>query len=318
MFPTIDVQNSPWHPGERALQASVGLAERMDIVGRKTIRDHLTEQDRLFYPALPFIIAGTVDRRGDAWATILAGQPGFLQSPDDATLTIAAPREHSDPADAGLDDGDAIGLLGIELTTRRRNRLNGTVHRGSDDRFAVTVSQSFGNCPKYISPRAPVLVRDPDPTTGVVETLQAPDEALRTMIATADTAFVASYVDREDGRRQVDVSHRGGRRGFMRLGQDGVLTVPDYAGNMHFATLGNMLVNPHAGLLLVDFATGTTVQISGRTEVLLETIEVMDFPGAERLWRLRPTRIVRRKEAVSVQEGRPGALPLDPIKGSGP
>ena len=75
---------SPWHAGEVALQRSVGVAEAMASRGR-VVRNHLVDQHRAFYPLLPFILAGTVDKAGDAWATILAGQPGFLPSPDRAT-----------------------------------------------------------------------------------------------------------------------------------------------------------------------------------------------------------------------------------------
>ena len=41
--------------------------------------------------------------------------------------------------------------------------------------------------------------------------------------------------------RQVDVSHRGGKAGFVRIGEDGVMTMPDFAGNLFFATLGNFI-----------------------------------------------------------------------------
>src|ERR1700754_1688100 len=74
--------DSPWHEGELAIQRHIGVADQMATVGRRTIRDHLTEQHRAFYPQLPFIVAGTVDAAGDAWVTVLSGRPGFLRAPD--------------------------------------------------------------------------------------------------------------------------------------------------------------------------------------------------------------------------------------------
>jgi predicted pyridoxine 5'-phosphate oxidase superfamily flavin-nucleotide-binding protein len=103
------------------------------------------------------------------------------------------------------------------------------------------------------------------------------------MIAVADTFFVASYTDDTVDGRQVDVSHRGGKAGFVRVGEDGVLTIPDFAGNLHFNTLGNFLLTPRAGLMFVDFATGDVLQLSGRAEVILESPEIAAFQGAERL-----------------------------------
>ena len=291
---------SPWHAGEVALQRSAGVAEKMAARGR-VLRDHLIDQHREFYPHLPFIVAGTVDRAGDAWATILAGRPGFLHSPDPRTLRIAAARNARDPADTGMDDGDAIGLLGIELHTRRRNRLNGRVRRDSDVSFDVMVEQSFGNCPQYIQLRDFAFVRDlATPAPEPPRMLDHLDDRARAMIVEADTFFVASYVDREDAGRQVDVSHRGGKPGFVRVGDDGVLTIPDFSGNRFFNTLGNLYANPKSGLLFADFESGDLLQLTGDAEIVLESPEIAAIQGAERLWRFAPRRIVYR----------PAALPL--------
>ncbi|HEX6120457.1 MAG TPA: pyridoxamine 5'-phosphate oxidase family protein, partial [Dongiaceae bacterium] len=291
---------SAWHPGEVAMQRSAGVAETMASRGR-VLRDHLIDQHREFFPLLPFILVGAVDAAGDAWATILSGKPGFLNSPDPTRLRIAAARDPRDPADAGLDDGASVGLLGIELHTRRRNRLNGLVRRKSEDSFDVVVDQSYGNCPQYIQLRAFRFVRSPAAPAGEApRVLDQIDARARAMIAEADTFFVASYVDQADAGRQVDVSHRGGKPGFVRIGDDGVLTVPDFAGNRYFNTLGNLSINPRSGLLFVDFETGDLLQLSGDAEVILDSPEIAAFQGAERLWKFKPRRIVYR----------PGALPL--------
>jgi uncharacterized protein len=292
---------SPWHAGEVAIQRSAGVAEKLAARGN-LLRDHLIDQHRQFYPQLPFIVAGAVDSEDDAWATVLAGNPGFLQSPDPHRLSITAARDPRDPANEGMNDGDAIGLLGIELHTRRRNRLNGVVRRRSPDAFDVTVQQSFGNCPQYIQLRDLAFVRDPAaPASEAPRSLDRLDERARAMIAGADTFFVASYVDRPEGRREVDVSHRGGKPGFVRLDENGVLTIPDFSGNRFFNTLGNLAANPKAGLLFVDFEAGDLLQLSGDAEVILESAEIAAFQGAERLWRFTPRRILHRPDALPMR-----------------
>jgi predicted pyridoxine 5'-phosphate oxidase superfamily flavin-nucleotide-binding protein len=292
---------SPWHVGEIALQKTVGVAERMGEVGQRVLRDHLIDQHRDFYPQLPFVVLGSVDAHGDAWATLRAARPGFLHSPDIHTLSVDLARDPADPADAGMENGDAIGMLGIELHTRRRNRLNGTIRRHGDHAFDVTVGQAYGNCPKYIQLRDFTFIHDPSiQTDRPVQRLTALDARAMEMIAGADTFFVASYVDRENGRRQVDVSHRGGKAGFVHIGSDGVLTIPDFAGNLFFNTLGNIVLNPKAGLVFADFESGELLQLTGEAEVILDSPEISTFQGAERLWRFTPHKIVRR----------PGALPL--------
>ena len=297
---------SPWHAGELAIQQSVGAVERMDMPGRKFVRSFLLDQHRAFYPLLHFVVLGSVDAQGDAWATLRAGEPGFLHSPDPLTLHVAAARDAADPAEPGLAHGQAVGLLGVDLMTRRRNRLNGTVRRSAQgaaqDGFDIGVVQSFGNCPRYIQNRSFRFVRPAgQPTRAPAVELASLDDRAQALIAQADTFYVASYADGGDGARQVDVSHRGGKPGFVRIDADGTLTIPDFSGNLFFMTLGNFLVNPKAGLLFIDSGTGDMLQMTGEARVILDAPEIAAFEGAERLWTFKPRRIVRRPDALPLR-----------------
>lgn len=293
---------SPWHEGELNLQRYAGVAAQMDTVGRKFVRHFLLDQHREFFSLISFIAVGTVDRHGVPWATIRCGEPGFLHSPDPQTLEINAIRDPADPANEGMDDGDRVGLLGIDLITRRRNRMNGKIVRSGNDRFSVAVGDSYGNCPRYIQNRHFRFVRDPAEISSFAPVVsdQLGDRA-RQIIMAADTFFVASYADRENEGRQVDVSHRGGRPGFVRIDADGGLTIPDFNGNLFFNTLGNFLVNARAGLLFIDHEKGDVLQIAGRTEVILESPEIAAFEGAERLWRVIPETVVLRPDALPMR-----------------
>ncbi|HEY9102229.1 pyridoxamine 5'-phosphate oxidase family protein [Chitinimonas sp.] len=293
---------SPWHTGEVALQRRAGVEKQMDAVGRRVVRSYMPEQHREFFPQLPFAVFGSVDAQGDAWASLLSGGVGFLQSPDPRSLTAEFPRDPADPADAGMGDGQPVGLLGIELHTRRRNRMNGLLSRSGPERFRLDVVESFGNCPQYIQLRQFEATRAPGtPSPEGPQWLPALDERAQALIAGADSFYVASYVDLEDGQRKVDVSHRGGRPGFVRQNADGSLTIPDFAGNLFFNTLGNILLNGKAGLVFVDFERGDLLQLSGDAEVLLDSPETAAFQGAERLWRFIPRRMVYRPQALSLR-----------------
>jgi predicted pyridoxine 5'-phosphate oxidase superfamily flavin-nucleotide-binding protein len=293
---------SPWHEGELALQHQIGVAEKMDSVGRRAIRDHLIEQHRLFYPQLPFVVLGTVDHMGDAWATVRAGWPGFLSAPDASQLDVALPPDPTDPADAGIEYGRGIALLGIQFHTRRRNRLNGSIHRKCSQGFSIAIEQSFGNCPQYVRQREFKFVRDPAlPSPLDLVAFPRLEGRAAEMVRTADTFFVASYVTGDNRRHRPDVSHRGGERGFVRIEADGGLTIPDFSGNRFFNTLGNILVNPRAGLVFVDFETGDILQMTGEATVILDAQETARLPGAERLWKFQPRRILYRAQALPVR-----------------
>lgn len=293
-----------FHAGEQALQARVGLRERMAAVGTVVMRDHMPEQHRTFFTQLPFIVVGSVDAAGQPWASVLAAPPGFVGSPDDKTLTVQALPLQADPLHGNLRVGASLGLLGIEPHTRRRNRMNGTVSAMDGQGFTVQVAQSFGNCPKYIQAREPVYVPSATGAAPAVHRAAGLDAAARTLLSQTDTLFIASaHTGAQAGSMHpahgVDVSHRGGKPGFVRVEGD-TLTVPDFSGNFFFNTLGNLAVNPRAGLLVKDYATGDLLYLAVEAQIIWDGPQVDRFAGAQRLLRLHVTHMLRT----------PGALPL--------
>jgi predicted pyridoxine 5'-phosphate oxidase superfamily flavin-nucleotide-binding protein len=286
---------SPFHIGERAIQERLGALEQMDNFGRRIIREFLPEQHRQFYAQLSYFLVGTVDRAGNPWASILVGEPGFISAPSDRTLHIAAQPLDGDPLAETLQVGSDIGFLGIELHTRRRNRVNGVVSAIAPDGFEVQVSQTFGNCPKYIQARQFNLAAFDPTATKPIQALTTLSDADRQMIQIADTFFITTaYLDDAAGAaRGVDVSHRGGNPGFVRIDGD-TLTVPDFAGNGHFNTFGNIEVNPRAGLLFIDFEQGNLLYLTGRAKVIWDgDPEIAAYAGAERLFKFHLTQGIR-------------------------
>ncbi|QGW65076.1 flavin-nucleotide-binding protein [Lysobacter soli] len=296
---TNESQPSPWHDGERAMQATVGVVDRMEAVGKRVMRDYMLDQHREFFEKQSRLMVGLVDADGWPWATIIEGAPGFIQTPSPRRLAVQALPSMNDPAFAGFREGACIGLLGLEFHTRRRNRLNGRIEELNESGFSVEVVQSYGNCPQYIQTRTPIGATVDD-AGFEVESLEGLDEEASDLVETSDTFFVASYAD-AGGRvasRQVDVSHRGGKPGFV-LVEGNVLTIPDFAGNMFFNTLGNILETGRAGLLFADFANGHVLQVTGEARVELHSKRTQAFHGAERSWTVHIDRVVRRRRALN-------------------
>lgn len=294
-----------WHEGERALQARAGIAGRMAQVGPVVLRDHMPDQHRTFFAQLPFLIAGSVDAGGQPWASALAAPPGFAHSPDPRHLRIDAWPAGDDPLAAALMPGAPIGLLGIEPHTRRRNRMNGTIGEVDARGFSLEVNQSFGNCPRYIQAREAVFV-DRAPSWQVARPTDRMDPVARQMVRTADTLFIATaHPEAGDASvaHGVDVSHRGGRPGFVQLSGEGTLTMPNFAGNLFFNTLGNIAVNPRAGLLFVDFETGDLLQLGVTAEIVGDGPDLEAFEGAQHLIRMRVVQALRRPAALPLRWG---------------
>ena len=271
----------------------------MAQIGPKVLRDYMPDQHRDFYAQLPLLLAGAVDPAGDPWAGALEGEPGFAWSPDPGAARGGHAGRRRSLA-AGLGPGKALGLLGIELQTRRRNRVNGLVSAWDGKRFEVTVGQSFGNCPQYIQTREWHFSRAPGCASPAARGNRRAGRRGRRVDPTVGHVLRGQLRGHAEGGRQVDISHRGGRPGFVRVDGD-VLTIPDFSGNRYFNTLGNLAANPRAGLLFIDFERGDTLQLSGPTELVLEGPEVASFEGAERLWRVRARRAVRRPGALALR-----------------
>jgi uncharacterized protein len=281
---------SPFHAGEQAVQRSVGVREQVERAGRNMIREDMPDQHRQLFEALPMLVVGSLDAAGKVWASILSGPPGFVTSPAAKTLRIAAQPLLGDPLNEQLSVGTPLGVLGIQLETRRRNRANGRVVARDAQSFTVQVEQSFGNCNKYIQAREPTFDVGHVGLTGA-PSVDGPHLSMRAraLLESTDTFFIASAsasANTSTAGEGVDVSHRGGRPGFVRVteGPGGsVLTVPDFSGNFIFNTFGNLQVNPHAGIVCANFNTGDVLSITGSAHAIWEGPELEAFEGAERL-----------------------------------
>lgn len=313
--PSDDKPDTPFHAGEIEVQERLGVRE----IARDRepfIRDRLTEQHRAFFPQLSFLPVGVAGADRRPIATILEGAPGFISCRDPGRVRIEARISPDDPAASHLTPGASLGALGIELETRRRNRFFGEIVSRDASGLDVAIVRAFGNCPKYIRTRS--LLRRSAPSHREAEPsriLSALDQGAIELIRRADCFFVASSGGEDGGgRRGADVSHRGGRPGFVRV-EDDALTVPDFAGNMFYNTIGNFRLNPRAGLVFWDFETGALLHVGGVVEMDWDGPEVSAFPGAERLWRLRVESAMRRPGAMSSRWASEEASPF--VAGTG-
>ena len=132
-----------FHAGELQAQALAGVNARGNA-----IRNFMPEQHREFFAMLRFLLMATAD--GDGWpvATVLTGEAGFVSSPDARSLRILAAPDLQDPVRPLLRTDSAVGMLGIDFASRRRNRANGIVSAADGEGLHIAVRESFGKFPK--------------------------------------------------------------------------------------------------------------------------------------------------------------------------
>lgn len=278
----------PFHAGERAIQELTGERDQALLNGRM-LADAVPAGAIRFIAEQETVVVGNFESTGDLWAGLIAGSKGFARVRDDRRqLDIAVDAACSTPPPfmANLVQGSPLGLLFIELATRRRLRVNGRITQRDLQGLTLAVEQAYPNCPKYIQRRLVEQRKICRDTTGGVMEGTALTEALRSWLGAADTLFVASAGP--DGA--VDVSHRGGPPGFVRL-KHGALWIPDYPGNSMFNTFGNFYLNPRAGLCVPDFDDGRQLQLTGAVSLELSAGESAgETRGTGRWWRFVPRR----------------------------
>lgn len=256
-----------YHEGELAVQARAGVSTEAGKVGR-IIGDTIPAAAAAFLSAQPFVITSTADAEGRLSASILAGNPGFTRAMAPDSIRVEPSSGHIDRVTGDLAVSSAIGILAIELATRRRMRANGNgVARNG--LIVITTREVYSNCPQYIHPIELTAASGP-PSSAVRSSELSPEQI--DWISASDTFFVASA----HPTAGADASHRGGPPGFVVVSDPGSLSFHDFPGNNMFNTLGNLEVNPRCGLLFVDFRKGSTLQLTGRARIRWTAPDVRD------------------------------------------
>jgi predicted pyridoxine 5'-phosphate oxidase superfamily flavin-nucleotide-binding protein len=102
---------SPFHRGEKEIQSRLGIEDKMAELGRRMIRDYMPDEHQEFFSRLPLLVVGTIDPVGRPWASVLAGEPGFVRAADSRALNVTARPIYGDPLSEALVDGADIGAL---------------------------------------------------------------------------------------------------------------------------------------------------------------------------------------------------------------
>jgi hypothetical protein len=266
-----------FHGGEIAVQERAGVRDIAEDVGEGIV-DHLPPGASGFLELRQMAVLGTVDSDGRVWASVVTGQPGFIETVDDRTLKITTRASSSDPLFRNLAKEGHVALFAPDFVATRRVRVNGraVIKQGP---IYIRTEEVYGNCRRYLQERLFIGERKSSATDQPAETGNALSAAQQQQISRADTFFIAT----DNPEHGADVSHKGGNPGFVRVVDEKHIVFPDYNGNSMFNTLGNLTVNPHAGLLFIDFDSGRTLQLTGRASTDWNAARIGKFAGAERV-----------------------------------
>ncbi len=285
-----------YHEGELAVQTRAGVREMSARIG-KSIHASIPLAAQEFLSSQPMVVIASVDQNRRVWASILTGDPGFMRTLNERTVQINALPLRDDPLMKNLKTKSEIGMIVIEFATRRRMRINGIGEIGDDSKIYIHTEQVYANCPKYIQARTWQIVAGNSPSNIGVQHSAELSESQKILIQNADTFFIASH-HRDGG---ADASHRGGNPGFIRVKNSKTFIFPDYSGNTMFQTLGNLTADPGCGLLFIDFESGSTLQLTGKVEIIWDLNRLQEFPGAERIVEFKMIEAIESSHAINLR-----------------
>ena len=102
------------------------------------------------------------------------------------------------------------------------------------------------------------------------------NENMQRFIGAQEMVFIASA----DARGECDCSFRAGPKGFVHVLDKRTIAYPEYRGNGVHSSAGNMLENPHIGMLFIDFfLTSIGLHVNGKAETFVPT----ELPSCYRL-----------------------------------
>ena len=118
---------------------------------------------------------------------------------------------------------------------------------------------------------------------------------VRTALTEEDRAFIERcpmfFLATADADGHPDCSYKGGLPGFVRALDATTLAIPDYDGNGMYRSWGNVVVNPHVGLLFLDFENPKRLRVNGTAQVAEDDPLLAEFPGAVFIVRVTATQI---------------------------
>ena len=266
-----DKISTSYHHGELVAQDKAGTqgAAAELAAGKRSALNFFFNHDA-FLAAQSFAVMSNVDlNSGFVWVTPLFGKEGDLTAVSENEIVISGNCIPENDMLNFVESGSPLSLLGIDLKRRIRHRINGLAlvsDERDESRLHFQVKEYSPNCPKYINRRE--IIYDANNAQPINRNAKREErtkltDADQAFIQLMDTLWIGSYAPGIG----ADCNHRGGKPGFIRVTSPSTIEWPEYRGNGMFFTSGNLESHDRAGVTLVDFDTGSMIQMTGRAVV---------------------------------------------------
>ncbi|HTX31844.1 MAG TPA: pyridoxamine 5'-phosphate oxidase family protein [Solirubrobacteraceae bacterium] len=119
----------------------------------------------------------------------------------------------------------------------------------------------------------------------------------KAVIGPEDRAFIERmdmfFLATADASGRPQCSYKGGDPGFVRVLDERMIAFPNYDGNGMYLSVGNVLENPHVGMLFIDFTAQrpSRLRLNGVASIDESDALMADYPGAQFIVRVRATQV---------------------------
>ncbi|WP_164967742.1 pyridoxamine 5'-phosphate oxidase family protein [Halarcobacter bivalviorum] len=251
--------NKIYHKGELYLQELMNVRKESDSL-KSMIHKEMPIIAREFLENLNFCVLAFVNDK-NIFTTVVSGLKPFIKTLNSKELLIDLTQtSHIEKEILNIENLD-IGLLGLEFENRMRIRINGKASI-KENRLHIVIKEAYSNCPKYINDRKIIEELKTDNSSKIVN-YEILSEECKQIIENSDTFFISSS-NKEKG---ADVSHKGGRKGFVKIISSSKIEFYDFPGNNLYNTLGNIYLNPNISIIFIDFTDNKILHLKGTAKI---------------------------------------------------
>jgi len=263
--------NNVFHKGEHHIQELMSVRQSSDALS-SLIQNKIPPIAKDFLEELNFCMVSLNTKQFNLYTITIYSTSSFIEIIDNSTILISLDYRSHIPKIFFEEENLNIGMIGLNFENSKRIRINGK-GQIKDNKLKINIDEIYSNCPKYIKKR--IFSKNLSTKTKqnvITESLLSTD--IIHTISNLDTFFIAS----SHNEKGVDISHKGGTNGFIKVISPIKLEFVDLPGNNLYNTLGNIYTNPYINIFFIDFDRRNTYQILGKA-----TIEELNIDNKKQL-----------------------------------
>lgn len=280
------MKNRVFHEGEICIQEKADERD-LAIQNSQMINDVIPKAVWEYIENQSLAYLGSIDSDEFPWACQIVCKGAIRVIENGKKVLLSKDKiwhEDNEQFLQNINNNPKIGLLLFDSEKRRRYRINGRISQ-HNEYYEITVLEANPNCPQYIQRRKLISIHK-DLAKDIPSKIKFHTftEQIEKILRSIDTFIVSSC----NPNGEVDISHRGGKAGFILVKDNRTLRIPDYSGNGLFNTLGNFKINPKAGLFIQDYDTGILLHLIGTVTINFNDDDVeVNTGGTGRFWDFR-------------------------------